>query len=109
MLKTRAVAQYPFDLFYGEFWNELAAAHRLVAGGYGWRDAPVNAVIRAWLLGRSDAPRVLEIRGPAEQRDRALSALSLDEEGTSRVGHYELSLPAPAAISSLASRLSPPD
>jgi hypothetical protein len=48
-LKSRAIGQYPFDLLYQEFWSELVGATTLVAAGYGFRDVPVNRVIRSWL------------------------------------------------------------
>jgi hypothetical protein len=106
-LKTRAVSQYPFDIFYAELWKELSDAKRLIAGGYGFRDLPVNAVIRAWLLDRDLGPtRTVEVWAPQPDQDEVATALHLDDdEVRARLIGIETTLPSVAALQSLGARL----
>jgi SIR2-like domain len=106
-LKTRAVSQYPHDIFYAELWKELGDAKRLIAGGYGFRDLPVNAVLRAWLLDRDLGPsRTLEIWAPRPELDHVATALNLDDdELRARLIGIETTLPTVAALQGLEARL----
>jgi hypothetical protein len=104
-LKTRAAAQYPFDLFYAEFWDELAGARHLVVGGYGFNDTPVNQVIRRWLIDRvSGYRRTLEIWAPGDMT-QALAALDLPEDAMERVESLTMTLPDPQIVRNLGTRL----
>jgi hypothetical protein len=106
-LKTRAVTQYPFDLFYGELWTELGKAKRLIVAGYGFHDLPVNAVLRSWLLDRDlGASRALEVWAPRSDLDEVAAVLDLDDdEQRRRVIVFDSTLPSVAAVAGLEKRL----
>lgn len=105
-LKTRAASQYPFDLFYQELWSELSDASTVVMAGYGFRDVPVNRVIKSWLTRPNEAAGRLEVWSTdgTRGRDRATTALDLDDGLRSRVYGYSVTLPDAAAIAALGER-----
>ncbi len=104
-LKTRAAAQYPFDLFYSEFWDELANSRRLVVAGYGFHDTPVNQVVRRWLMDpKVGGGRVLEVWAPGDMT-QAVASLGLPEEVTGQVESLDVALPDPQVVKDLGKRL----
>jgi SIR2-like domain len=107
-LKTRAVGQYPFDILYAELWTELSEANTVVTAGYGFRDVPVNAVLRAWLNGaRDDTPRALEVWSPHADLTRTAAgrALSLTDEQLHALVAVDVTLPDPAPLAALEGRV----
>lgn len=104
-LKTEAASQFPFDVFYAELWNELTDARLLVVGGYGFRDAPVNGVIRAWLMNSEAQPsRRLEVWGPALSVLGVVNRMGLRAELAARISCKTVSLPDSAAVDALRRR-----
>ncbi len=110
-LKSRAVGENPFDLFYAELWNELAGATDLGVGGYAFRDAPVNTVVRAWMLQgtRPGSPsRKLHVWSPNLGQREVATSLAIADDIETAISVFDVHLPDKAALLALKEELSHP-
>lgn len=74
--KAGRIAEYPFSLGYEEFGRALGQSDRWLIVGYSFRDEPVNEMLRAAFMKKTNWPRVLVVTlGEAPSQEQVEHAL----------------------------------